>query len=264
MQPKFQERQVALEKTSALAKEYQDAVSEVQDKIFSAFCKRLGYADIRAYEAQQGSLEQEAAEKKNAFEQQKQRLGSQLKWDASQIKDTEGRINRLKARIHQLEQDIEKYNVEKTELENAADTLRAEQTVLEDELQKSKEKLLAKNEKVNQAKSELQKRSKEIDTRTKAITALETEAQRSSAGRYALLRRCKLEQITIPLSERSRKLDTLPVDDNVLRTDPDAMEVDEDEDGAGAQEVIKDYGIEINFEDLDDELKAVSYATATR
>jgi structural maintenance of chromosome 1 len=264
MQPKFQERQAALEKTSALVKEYQDAVSEVQDKIFSAFCKRLGYADIRAYEAQQGSLEQEAAEKKNAFEQQKQRLGSQLKWDSSQIKDTEGRINRLQARIHQLKQDIEKYNAEKTALENAIDTFRAEQTVLDDELQKFKEKLLAKNEKVNQAKSELQKRSKEIDNRTKAIAALETEVQRSSAGRYALLRRCKLEQITIPLSDRSRKLDTLPVDDNVLQTDPDAMDVDEDEDGAGPQEVMKDYGIQINFEDLDDELKAVSCATAAR
>ena len=255
MEPKFEERQAALEKTSSLAQEYQDAVSRVQDDIFAGFCKRLGYANIRAYEAQQGSLEQEAAEKRTAFEVQKQRLGTQIKWETSQITEIEGRIGRLKARINTLEADIENLNFEKETLENECDNMRAQQTVLEDELQKAKEKLLSKNEKVNQARNELQKRSKEIDARTKAISALETEAQRSSSGRYALLRRCKLEQINIPLTEQSQKLDSLPVEDNALQIDPDAMDVDVDEEMAAGRDTIKDYGIDVDFEDLGDELK---------
>lgn len=255
MQPKYEEKQRALENSTQHAKEYQDAVSSVQDKIFSSFCQRLGYADIRAYEAQQGSLEQEVAQKRNDFAVQKQRLESQLKWEATQISEINERIERLEGRISSLEQDIETYNAEKEELENAIDIDRAHQTQLEDELHKLKEKLLAKNEKVNQAKNELSKRSKEIDSRTKAIAALETEAQRSSSGRYALLRRCKLEQITIPLTEQSRKLESLPVDDNVLQTDPDAMDIDEDEDDEAPKDVMKDYGIDVDFEDLDEALK---------
>jgi structural maintenance of chromosome 1 len=259
MQPKYKERQLALEKSTELAKEYQDAVSSVQDKVYSAFCQRLGYADIRAYEAQQGSLEQEAAQKRNDFEVQKQRLEAQLKWETQSIQETDSRIERLESRISALERDIATYNAEKAELENAIDIDRALQTQMEDELHKMKEKLLAKNEKVSQAKNELGKRSKEIESRTKAISALETEAQRSSSGRYALLRRCKLEQITIPLTEKSRKLDSLPVDDNVLQTDPDAMDVDEeDEDEETPKDVMNNYGIEIDFEDLDEDLKAVS------
>jgi structural maintenance of chromosome 1 len=58
------------------------------------------------------------------------------------------------------------------------------------------------------------------------------------------------------LTQQSRKLDSLPVDDNVLQTDPDAMDVDEGDEAP--QELTKDYGIEVDFEDLDDDLKKVS------
>ena len=158
-----------------------------------------------------------------------------------------------------LKLDVATYSKSKSALENAIDIDRAKITELEDELHKLKEKLAAKNEKVNQAKNELQKRSKEIDIRTKAITQLETDVQRTGAGRYALLRRCKLEQIAIPLTQQSRKLDTLPVDDNVLQTDPDAMDVDEGDEAP--QELTTDYGIEVDFEDLGDELKQASERT---
>jgi structural maintenance of chromosome 1 len=258
MQPKYAERQLALMKSTELVKKHQDAVSAVQDQIFFSFCKRLGYTDIRAYEAQQGSLEQEAAQKRNDFEVHKQRLETQLRWETSQIHEIESRIERLEARISALQNDIQTYNSEKMELENSIDIDRAQQTELEDEVHRLKEKMLGKNEKVNQAKSELTRRSKEIDSRTKAIAALETETQRSSSGRYALLRRCKLEQIAIPLTKQSRKLDSLPVDDDVLQTDPDAMEIDEDGDEDTPKDVMNDYGIDVNFEDLDDSLKQVS------
>lgn len=255
MQPRYKEKQSQFESTCEKVREYQDAVSKVQDKIFSDFCKRLGYSDIRAYEAQQGSLEQDAAEKRNAFEVQKQRLRKVAEWETSTLKDTESRVQKMQDRVQALELDIENYTKEKTALENAIEIDRARITELEDELHRLKEKLAAKNEKVNQAKNELQKRSKEIDIRTKAIAQLETEVQRTGAGRYAILRRCKLEQIAIPLTQQSRKLDTLPVDDNVLQTDPDAMDVDEGDEAP--QELTKDYGIEVDFEDLDDDLKKV-------
>lgn len=262
MEPKLAEKLKDLEKSTEHAKEYQDSVSEVQDKVFAKFCKRLGYANIRAYEAQQGSLEQEAAQKRNDFQVQKQRLETQLKWEASNIADVESRIERLQSRVASLQADIEKFTKEKTELGNAIDVMRSEQTLLEDQLHKHKEALMGKNDVVNKAKNDLAKRSKEIDSRAKAVAALEAEAQRSSSGRYALLRRCKLEQIAIPLADGSAKLDSLPVDDNVLQTDPDAMDVDEDEDDEAPKDVMKDYGIDVSFEDLDEDLKVVSYHSA--
>ncbi|CZR66182.1 related to SMC1 protein [Phialocephala subalpina] len=256
MQPKYEEKKASLERLKETVEEFQEAVAKVQDQIFSGFCKRLGYTDIRSYEAQQGHLEQEYAEKNNAFEVQKQKLEHLLRWQKEQYQETETRLKRVETRVESLEQDILQFNAQKEQLENAIDEERAGITELEDQVHQLKEKLGAKNEKVNAARNELQKRTKEIDTRTKAIAALETEAQRSSAGRYALLRRCKLEQINIPLKENSRKLDSLPVDENVMQAevDPDSMDVDEGEEAP--QELMKDYGIAVNFEDLDDDLKS--------
>ncbi|KAH6681872.1 putative structural maintenance of chromosomes protein 1 [Halenospora varia] len=257
MQPKYEEKESGLERIRETVKEFQEAVAKVEDGIFSGFCKRLGYADIRSYEAQQGSLEQEAAEKKNAFALQLGRLEREMRWQQEQYKGLNTRSKLLEGQIQNFEQDKEAYIAEKTELEDGIDVDRAEVTQMEDQLHKQKERLAARNEKVNQARGELQKRSKEIDNRTKAITALETEMQRNSAGRYALLRRCKLEQITIPLTPKSRKLDTLPVDENILQTDPDAMDVDEDEEDEeeAIRESMKDYGIHVDFETLDKDLK---------
>ncbi|KAF4635001.1 hypothetical protein G7Y89_g3098 [Cudoniella acicularis] len=257
MRPKYEEKESSLESIRDTVKEFQEAVGKVEDGIFSEFCKRLGYSDIRSYEAQQGSLEQEAAEKKNAFEIQKGRLERDLKWQKGEYNELNKRVKLMEQQIKNYEHDKEMYLKEKSKLEDGIDVDRAEITQLEDELHKQKEKLAARNEKVNQARGELQKRSKEIDNRTKAITALETEMQRNSAGRYALLRRCKLEQIAIPLTPQSRKLDTLPVDENLLQTDPDAMDVDEDEDDEDEvlREAMKDYGIEVDFKNLDEDLR---------
>jgi structural maintenance of chromosome 1 len=254
VKPKYLEKQAELESVQSKVAEFKAAVAKVEDDVFAKFCSRLGYSDIRAYEAQQGSLEQEASEKRNAFELQKGSLTTQLKWQTEQHADTANRVKRLEDQVKRLEQDVQTYTAQKVSLENSIDIDRAHVTQFEDELHKQKEKLAAKNEKVASARNELQKRSKEIEARNKAISGLETEAQRNSAGRYALLRRCKLEQIAIPLTEESAKLDSLPVDENILQADPDAMDVDE---GDEPEEIMKDYGIEVDFDNLDDDLKAV-------
>jgi structural maintenance of chromosome 1 len=253
-EPKYLEKQSGMERLQGKVVEFKNAVSKVEDKIFSDFCKRLGYSDIRTYEAQQGSLEQEASQKRNEFERQKQSLRSQLNWGNSQFNETDARVKMMEKDVKKQEQAIENFSAEKAALEEAIDTERAKLTELEDTLHKHKERLLVKNEKVTAARNELQKQSKEIDSRTKAITVLEAEGQRNSAGRYALLRRCKLEQIAIPLTEASGKLETLPDNENLLEIDPDAMDVDEGDD---PEEVIKDYGLEVDFEELDDDLKVV-------
>jgi len=253
LKPKYNEKLKEFEAVKANVKEFQDAVAEVEDEVFAAFCKKLGYADIRAYEAQQGSLEQEASQQRSDFLLQKQRLESRLSWEHSRLKETEGRLKRLQDQIERLERDIQTYKADKAELENALDVDNAELTTLSEQLEAQKEKLAKRTEKVTQAKAELQQRSKKVESTLKAITEKETEAQRSSASRFALLRRCKLEQIRIPLAEGSKSLDSLPVD-NVLHTDPDAMDVDE---GDPPDAAVTDYGIDVDFEELDDDLKGV-------
>ncbi|KAG9238163.1 putative structural maintenance of chromosomes protein 1 [Amylocarpus encephaloides] len=254
-EPKSREKEVELTALKAKVGEFKEAIAKVEDTIFKKFCERLGYSNIRSYEAQQGSEEQKAAEEKKSFERQKDRLNRAINWQTNQFNEADARVKRLETQITNKEQDIETYKSEREALEEALDTAEAQLTELNDEFQKQKEKQLAKTNKVSTVRGELQKRSREIDHRSKAISALEAEMQRNSAGRYALLRRCKLEQITIPLNPESRTLDSLPVEENILQADPDEMDVDEEDEVDKPLQSINDYGIDVEFDNLDEELK---------
>ena len=255
--PKYREKLGEFENSKRHLEELQAAVSEIQDEVFGVFCRRLGYDNIRVYEAQQGSLQQEAAQKNLEFSTQKSRLQSRIKYEEQQLQETKSRIKRLEDQIKQDQALVEELEAERESTQNELDTLGAEIDQLTEQLEKQKAKHTQKAEKVNEQRREVQKRSKNVDGTLRTITGLESERQLSAAGRYTLFRRCKLEDINIPLTEESKSLDQLPIDE-VVQTDPDAMDLDEDQDSSSLQpSTIQDHGIDVDFDDLDDDLKDV-------
>lgn len=78
-QPKYNEQARGLEDLRAQLEEHTASIAEVEDEIFGAFCQRLGYANIRDYERQQGSLQQESRDREMQFKTQISRLASTLR-----------------------------------------------------------------------------------------------------------------------------------------------------------------------------------------
>ncbi|KAI9817827.1 MAG: Structural maintenance of chromosomes protein 1 [Pycnora praestabilis] len=255
VKPKYEEKSQNLRSLRDNQKEFQDAVSEVEDKVFADFCRRLSYDDIRAYEAQQGSLQQEGAQRRLEFTMQKSKLENQLSFETQRLESTNDRIKILENQAQQDQHLISDLEAEKETMQNELDTLNAEIDQLKEQLEEVKTRYNKRAEKVAEQRREVQKRSKHVEGTLKAVTGLEAEIQRNAAGRYALLRRCKLEDIDIPLAEGSRNLDQLPIDE-LLQADPDMMDVDEDTNAGQMQPpAVQDYGIEIDFDNLDDDLK---------
>ena len=260
LKPRYEAKLSSLEALEEKVDEFEASVAKVQDQVFADFCKKTCYDNIRVYEDQQGNLEHEASEKRSNFNTHKQKLQTQTNWVDREMKLLADRIKNLQQEVKNWEKEMEGFEAEKETCESEIDQLRAQVTEAEDRKHKLKEKLAARTEKVNTARNEVAKRSKEIDSRTKAITALEGELYRSCSQRHGLLRHCKLNQINIPLAEGSRKLDTLP-EDGTVQTDPNAMDVDEGEEGDEATEAATDYGILIDFDELDEDFKNVRIIT---
>ncbi|KAK4113783.1 putative SMC1 protein [Canariomyces notabilis] len=256
-EPKYAEKEGELQRTRATVQKFEKAIADVEDKIFAGFCKRLGYENIRAYEAQQGSLEQEAAQKRQDFDLQKQRIQNSLSWELSQQSTASDRIRAMEATLQRHQKDLEAYQQEKSDIEEAMAQDQDELEALQESLEEVRASHAEKTKKVAEAKQDLQKKSKEIEARLKEISSLESTVQKNSAGKFALLRRCKLEQIQIPL--RKGSLENIPNEDVLLRKDQDAMEMDEEEDEDEVLEAaMDDYGIEVDFDGLDDSLKNAS------
>lgn len=253
MQPKYEEQEKALSDIAETVAEFQNKVNQIQDLVFKDFCSRLGYSDIRDYEAQQGSLEQQNSEERNRYAKHKAGLINQIDWLKGQRDEVSRRITILKSRMESLEAQIVEYQQQKNKLNQAIDSSRTQITVLEDSLHKSKEKLAQKAEKVNQIRQMIVKLNKKIEEDMKAVSLLEMQHQRKSAERYALLRRCKLEQISLPLKPGSKGLDDLPVEENPLQSsDSDTMDIDDN--SSPQREKIKASDIIVDTGGLDEEL----------
>ena len=255
-EPKYSEKLRDLQNLKTNVQEYQDAVSEVEDDIFRAFCRRLGYANIRVYEAQQGSLQQEGAQKKLEFSTQKSRLESRMNYEQQQLDETTKRMRSLEDKVQQDADLVQELQTEQESTQNDLDTLNAELEELAEQLEQQKSKNMKKLEKVTEQRREVQKRGKDVENTLNSIQGLEADRQLNAANKYTLLRRCKLENINLPLEEDSKGLDQLPID--IVQADPDAMDVDEDPDATAFQTSdIQDYGIEIDFDELDEDIREV-------
>lgn len=256
-EPKYNEKLGELQNLKTSLQEYQEAVSEIEDEVFADFCQRLDYADIRVYEAQQGSLQQEDAQKKLEFSTQKSRLESRMRYEQQQLDETKKRIKTLEDKAKQDDALITELQAEQESTQNDLDTLNAELEQLSEQLEALKVRNAKKVEKVAEERREVQKRSKDVEGTLKSIQGLEADRQFNAANKYTLLRRCKLENINLPLEEESKPLDQLPID--IVQADADAMDVDEDPDATAFQTSdIRDYGIEVDFDDLDEDLREVS------
>lgn len=257
-EPKYEEERAKLERTQVTVEKFRNAITEVQNKIFAGFCKRLGYENIQAYQEQQGSLEETANKKRQDFKVQKEKIENRLNWEQQQLDALSTRIKTMTDAMSRHHRDVEAFEEEKAEIEKALGEDQDELEALQETLEEARGRLGEKSKTVTEAKRDLDKRKKDIDSKLRDVSTLEAKIQKQSSGKLALLRRCKLEQIQIPLIEGA--LDNIPNEDVLLQKDQDAMDIDEEDEDAEAEVLeaaLDDYGIEIDFDKLDEDLKSV-------
>jgi len=257
VRPKYQNQARNLATLQTAMDTRRDEIAQAEDEVFTVFCQRLGYDDIRVYEAQQGSLQQEGAQKKLEFSMQIGKLESQLTFETQRLQATNDRIKTIEGQSQRDRDLINSLEEEKEAMQTELDELEQQLTQIRTKLNDHKAKYAEKAEKVGEQRRELQKRSREIDHVTKNITGLEAEIQRSAGNRHALLRKCKIEEIKVPLAENSATLESLPTD--VMQgNDPDAMDVDDEDTQAvrdAAAAAYDNFGIEVDFTDLEEDLQ---------
>lgn len=258
LRPQHNSAVAELEKVNSQITALRKNLESIQDSIFAAFCKRLKYDNIRVYEQRQGSFQTEFAQKKLEFTTQLNKLQSALQFEEGRFNGTGTRIETMRKNAARDETLKREQEASRDELKHQIDEVRAAIEMLSEEEQKKQEELEEANEAVNELKKKLAKHVKAVEATAKEITGLESEIERNASGKYSVLRRCKLEEIQIPLAEGS--LEKLPLEDTLhAGGDPDAMDLDDedgDPDSTAIQRVAaQDYGVEVDFDGLEDRFK---------
>ncbi|USP82459.1 uncharacterized protein yc1106_09733 [Curvularia clavata] len=255
VRPNYDQQVQRLQSREEELRRYQDTVNQVNDQVFAAFCQRLGYASIRDYEAQQGTVQQEAAEKRLEFSKQRSRLQYLMKQVDSSLRGVEERLKQAEDEIKRKTADITELEGKQEELQSARDVLQAELETLQDKRRRLEEKLAERVSAVKEARRALDQRNEKVKHVLKAVDEEDAKIKSSATNRYNVLKECRVNEIKIPLTEDSRPLTSLPMTD-MPRPDADAMDIDEDPDSTQIQPAeVDDYGIEVDFEELEEELR---------
>lgn len=246
--PEHNKSRKVLDKLREQVQHFASVVDAAEDQVFGAFCREIGVANIRDYEARQLKLAQEESEARLRFETQIARLTHLCQFEEEQLKKLQERLNVLVEAVAREEENIKSFEDKKAETQEELERMQEGLKELETEMSRIKVMLDEKTKEVEEAKRAASKAAKALEQAEKEISLRNDEIERLGIERSGLYRKCRLEEIKLPLVAGNLK--NVSMEEN-LREEV-AMDVDEEEEGDTTQRLKKvpDYGIEVDFDIL--------------
>ncbi|KAF9233408.1 hypothetical protein BU15DRAFT_90371 [Melanogaster broomeanus] len=247
--PEVKKAQTAHSTFTSRISALQSVIDDAEHGVFASFCGKIGVSHIREYEERQLKVAKQESQARLRFDQQIARLTHQSQFEDEQLQLTQSRLATLKktqddeeARVVELEEQKHQIQEEITSGQEAIEKLREGLNTLNEILDE-------KTKTVEQVKKTHGRAAKVLDQALKEIGTMNDEIEKLALERSAMYRKCRLEDIKLPLLAGNLK--NVPMEENLR--DEMAMDVDEDEDGTQRPKQVQDYGIEVDFAALDDE-----------
>merc|ERR1712223_1413246 len=176
-----------------------DKMNTVEDRVFKDFCRNIGVSNIRQYEERELKTQQERAKKKLEFENQINRITTQLEYEQKREDQLQENVTKFERMVQDVEDQLEaskkaesvtmgEIDKEMREIES----LKSERSFLKSEVDKAEESC-------DSAKSEVSKITKELASITKQINQIEASLDNERASRHTILKQCKMDGIGIPM-----------------------------------------------------------------
>jgi len=226
-------------------------INSITDEIFKDFCKVIKVKNIREYEENQQKITTEINEKRLEFTTQQSKLSSQLVFQKDQMKELENRREKLNESISDEEELLANLRFDLGDLEHNIEILEGNAKSITDVLNDQKETLRKIKESILGKEKDINKISTYINSMEKAITDLDTSLEKLYGERYIILKKCKMNDINIPLLKG--KLSDLM--DNEIETsyNPNSMDIDQIANSQVSHDNNK--RLLIDYSLLDDKLK---------
>ncbi|KAI7850377.1 RecF/RecN/SMC N terminal domain-containing protein [Circinella umbellata] len=243
---------VSIEQTKAL-------VAQVEDEIFHSFCQQVGISNIREYEKLRFGLPEEVLERRAQFAAQRSRLETQLVFEKEQLTELSQRLTILETKYNEDNQMI-------TQLQNNANELTERLKVAKEDMASLNAELyehtLLEDEKqqvIQDLRRQLETKGRDVESYLKEMLKFETEIEKVHAERVSIFRKCKLEDIDLPMARGA--LDDVIMDEstimgsNTSQTQDNSNSMDLD-DPSQASIMSTDWMVEVDYSSLGEELRS--------
>ncbi|KAF9431252.1 Structural maintenance of chromosomes protein 1 [Podila epigama] len=236
-------------------------IHEIEDDIFAPLCRKIDVANIREYEAQKLKRSQELSEKRSKFETVLSKMRNQLAFETMQLDETKERVVRLETMIATETSTLDQYEAQRDEIQAQQSTIEKEIAGLKEDLAAAQSIFQSRSENVNAGKKQVSQKNKQIDALLKDIGSKESLVEKLDSERSSIFRRCKLEQIELPMEKGS--LEDVSMDEEksyrAQTSSENGMDVDTENGVPVGTQVPRsqDWKITVDFSELDDEQRQV-------
>ncbi|KAJ1845590.1 Structural maintenance of chromosomes protein 1, partial [Coemansia sp. RSA 486] len=182
--------------------------------IFAEFCARLAIDSIDAFESQLLPATEACDERRLQFTTHLARLDSQRAFESKQLEAVEAHLSQLAQSLQAARDSLSELHAELGNEQRQMDASVAQIETLRSELAALRRKYGDVTDDVQAARLNVEQGQRELDAMTKDLSAKATELERAMADRAAVLRRCKIEDIPLPLQQGS--LQALALDTGVV------------------------------------------------
>lgn len=188
-----------------------ETIDAADDAVFSAFCKKIGVKHIREYEDVQLKVAREENEAIERWTQAMVRAGHQIEFEKSQLSSTQERLASLRSTVERAKKEIKGLQKKRAGMKSELEELQAEIDRQKAKLEEATAKLEAAHGKVEEARDASRRTQRSLDKALKEIASWNDEIERGASDRFAIYRRCRLEEIELPLVKGS--LSKVPIEE---------------------------------------------------
>ncbi|KAG0024998.1 Structural maintenance of chromosomes protein 1 [Podila clonocystis] len=243
-------------------------IHEIEDEVFASLCRKIGVVNIREYEELKLKRSQELSEKRSKFETVLSKMRNQLSFETTQLDETKERLSRLENMIVAETATLDKYEAQRDEIHAHQAAIQKDMESLNKELDAAQAAYQTRSENVSAFKKQVSQKNKQVDALMKDIGAKESLVEKLDSERSSIFRRCKLEQIELPMEKGS--LDDVSLEEvESLRPNTSSendMDVDvENGVPVGSQSVPRsqDWKITVDFSELDEDQRQTLPSSST-
>ncbi|KAJ2783299.1 Structural maintenance of chromosomes protein 1 [Coemansia interrupta] len=183
------------------------------EPIFAEFCARLGIPSLDAFERQLLPATAASDERRLQFTTQLARLDSQCAFERKQLEAVEAQHSQLAQSLQTAQAALASLQAELQAEQQQMATSVTQIEALRTELAALRRRYGDACDDVQAARLGVEQGQRELDAMSRELSAKATELARAMADRAAVLRRCKIEDIPLPLSRGS--LQALPLEAGV-------------------------------------------------
>ncbi|KAH8276289.1 structural maintenance of chromosomes protein 1A isoform X1 [Drosophila bipectinata] len=208
--PKINEIERRMQNREEHIQEIKENMNNVEDKVFAAFCRRLGVKNIRQYEERELVMQQERARKRAEFEQQIDSINSQL--DFEKQKDTRKNVERWERSVQDEEDALEGLKTAEARYLKEIDEDKEKMEKFKQEKQAKKQAVDDMEEDISKARRDVANLAKEMHNVGSHVSSVESKIEAKKNERQNILLQAKTDCIVVPLLRGS-------LDDAVRQTE---------------------------------------------